>query len=60
MNITVITTIMAIIILIYIKNILFNKPTNADFKVLQQLYQFQQFLNISSKGVDLKVTTSQG
>ena len=54
MNITVITTIMDIIILI----ILFNKPTNADFKVLQQLYQFQQFLNISSKGVDLKVTTS--
>ena len=60
MNITVITTIMAIIILIYIKNILFNKPTNADFKVLRQLYQFQQFLNISFKGVDLKVTTSQG
>ena len=60
MNITVITTIMAILILIYINNILFNKPTNTDFKVLQQLYQFQQFLNISSKGVDLKVTTSQG
>ena len=36
MNITVITSIMAIIILLSIINILYNKAINADVKVLKQ------------------------
>ena len=42
MNITVITSIKAIIILLSTMNILYNKAINADVKVLQQFQQLQE------------------